>query len=421
VHIVAAVEHLESRTFFASGLSATYYDTPDFAGHSVNRVDPNVALSGTNHKRPAPGIKGNTYSVRWTGLLRPAATNTYTFNIRHSEGVRMWVGGQRVIDNWKPQAPVSDAGSIKLTAKRFYDIRIEYFDKLRDGGISLTWNTPGAAPAFIPTDKLTAYDQRFAVIGDFGFKGAAEPKMARLVQSWRPEFIVTVGDNNYPDGEAFTIDDRIGQYFYNYIGNYQGKYGKAPKVNGFFPALGNHDWGHDTVQPHVDYFTLPGNERYYDFVKGPIHFFILDSDKHEPDGSNFSSKQGKWFQKAIAASTSPFNIVAFHHAAYSSGEHGSSAYMQWPFKKLGVDLVLSGHDHDYERLNIDGLTYFVDGAGGGTRKIGSGIKGSIVRNDAPGGALLVQNTGSMITLQYQLPDGTIIDTFTTDSAATSRT
>jgi len=113
--------------------------------------------------------------------------------------------------------------------------------------------------------------------------------------------------------------------------------------------------------------------------------------------------------------------VAFHHPAYSSGEHGSSAYMQWPFKKLGVDLVLSGHDHDYERLNIDGLTYFVDGAGGGTRKIGSGIKGSIVRNDAPGGALLVQNTGSMITLQYQLPDGTIIDTFTTDSAATSRT
>ncbi|NIW44652.1 MAG: hypothetical protein GWN30_07780, partial [Gammaproteobacteria bacterium] len=63
-----------------------------------------------------------------------------------------------------------------------------------------------------PAEQLT-----FAVIGDYGLAGQQEADVASLVESWNPEFIITVGDNNYPDGKAETIDENIGQYYAEYI------------------------------------------------------------------------------------------------------------------------------------------------------------------------------------------------------------
>src|SRR4051794_35947920 len=57
----------------------------------------------------------------------------------------------------------------------------------------------------------------FAAIGDYGYKGVGEPLTSALVHSWNPDFIVTLGDNNYPDGSSGTIDRNIGQYFQDYI------------------------------------------------------------------------------------------------------------------------------------------------------------------------------------------------------------
>ena len=60
-------------------------------------------------------------------------------------------------------------------------------------------------------------DLRFAVIGDFGLAGQPEAEVAALVKSWEPEFIITTGDNNYPDGAVETIDENIGQYYHAFI------------------------------------------------------------------------------------------------------------------------------------------------------------------------------------------------------------
>ncbi|MBK9208621.1 MAG: metallophosphoesterase [Anaerolineales bacterium] len=114
----------------------------------------------------------------------------------------------------------------------------------------------------------------FAVIGDYGLASQNEEDVANLVKSWNPNFIVTVGDNNYEKGLAETIDQNIGQYYHDYIFRYTGKYGNGSSTNRFFPALGNHDWGNNGIKPYLDYFTLPGNERYYDFVGGSIHFLF---------------------------------------------------------------------------------------------------------------------------------------------------
>jgi tartrate-resistant acid phosphatase type 5 len=225
--------------------------------------------------------------------------------------------------------------------------------------------TPTATVAPSPTFTPAPSQVRFAVIGDYGEGNQAAADVAALVHGWAPDLVITVGDNNYPSGAADTIDARIGQYYQDYIFPYTGAYGPGADVNRFFPSPGNHDWVADGAQPYLDYFTLPGNERYYDFVWGPVHFFALDSDEHEPDGVGTSSAQAAWFQTAIAASTSTWNIVYFHHAPYSSGYHGSTDWMRWPFAAWGADAVLSGHDHTYERLLVDGIPYFVNGLGGG--------------------------------------------------------
>src|SRR5438067_7116765 len=83
---------------------------------------------------------------------------------------------------------------------------------------------------------------RFAVIGDYGVDTRDEMDVGKLVKTWRPDYIVTVGDNNYPNGETATIDANIGQYFSAFIGGYTGKYGSGSSDNRFWPCLGNHDW-----------------------------------------------------------------------------------------------------------------------------------------------------------------------------------
>src|SRR5712671_4906319 len=77
-----------------------------------------------------------------------------------------------------------------------------------------------------------------------------------------------------------------------------------------------------------------------------------------------------------------------HHPPYSSGPHGATLYMRWPFRQWGADLVLTGHDHIYERLSVDGLPYIVDGLGGATfYALGPPVPESQVRFTDGAGAL----------------------------------
>lgn len=269
---------------------------------------------------------------------------------------------------------------------------------------------------------LLAADIHFAVLGDFGnATNPAAGDVADLVKSWNPQFIVTVGDNNYPDGAASTIDANIGQFFHEYIYNYRGSYGRGSDTQRFFPTLGNHDWRTPNAKPYLDYFTLPGNERYYTFTQGPVQFFAIDSDNKEPDldfvsgsTSTASSPQGKWLKNALAASTAQWKIVYFHHAPYSSGNvHGSAPFMQWPFKEWGADAVFAGHVHNYERVVRDGVPYFVNGSGG-RDLVGftTPVQGSKLRYNDDYGAMRVDASGAAITFQFITRAGELIDTYT---------
>ena len=273
--------------------------------------------------------------------------------------------------------------------------------------------TPAPEPsATVPPTPLLENKIRFAVIGDYGLAGQPELEVAALIASWQPDLIITTGDNNYPNGEASTIDENIGQYFSDFIFPYQGDFGPGADQNRFFPSLGNHDWNTTGAGPYLDYFSLPGNERYYDFEAGPVHFFAVDSDSREPDGVARISPQANWLQATMGASTAPWKIVYFHHAAYSSGLHGSVDWMRWPFKDWGADAVLAGHDHTYERLQVDGLVYFVNGLGGGPRyDFIQILDTSQMRYNADHGAMLVDATDAHITFQFWNRAGQLIDEY----------
>ncbi len=262
--------------------------------------------------------------------------------------------------------------------------------------------------------SLSAWGQRFAAIGDYGYAGPPERDVANMVKSWNPDFIITLGDNNYDVGDSTTIDQNIGQYYHEYIYNYKGRYGPKTFSDRFFPSLGNHDYYTRNGEAYRDYFTLPGNgRRYYDFVRGDVHFFALDSDPAEPDGIGSSSIQGQWLQAALAASTSRWNMVYMHHAPYSSGPHGSTQAMQWPFDDWGASVVVAGHDHDYERLRVDGMTYIVNGLGG--RSLYTTTKPRLDESkvffNGDYGAMLMEASPDSITMRFFTRQQVLIDTY----------
>jgi tartrate-resistant acid phosphatase type 5 len=118
-------------------------------------------------------------------------------------------------------------------------------------------------------------------------------------------------------------------------------------------------------------------------------------------------------QNALAGSSAPWKIVYMHHPPYSSGLHGPVEWTRWPYKEWGASVVLSGHDHTYERLLVDGFPYFVNGLGGGAIYQFIFIEeGSQVRYNEDYGAMLVEASQSQIVFQFINRQGQIIDSYT---------
>lgn len=207
----------------------------------------------------------------------------------------------------------------------------------------------------------------FAVIGDYGHAGEPEQQVADMVKSWDPEYIITVGDNNYETGELTTMPVNITAYYGDYIYNPDAPAGyvttgqaSEDAVNRFFPAPGNHDAARG-LDNYLSFFTLPGDELNYDFRKGPVHFFSLNS-----TANNYTATK-TWLKNGLEQSDALYKVVYFHHPPFSSAYHGNAERMQWEFAAWGATVVLSGHEHAYERIinrETPELYYLVNGLGG---------------------------------------------------------
>ncbi|HEY7497818.1 MAG TPA: PQQ-dependent sugar dehydrogenase [Vicinamibacterales bacterium] len=138
-----------------NGLSGTYYDNIDFTGATVARIDPTVDFvwgSGA----PAPGIAADTFSVRWTGQVQPQFSETYTFYTQSDDGVRLWVNGQQIVNNWTNHATTENSGTIALTAGQRYDVRMEFFENGGAATARLSWSSASVPKAVVPSARLFA-------------------------------------------------------------------------------------------------------------------------------------------------------------------------------------------------------------------------------------------------------------------------
>jgi hypothetical protein len=103
---------------------------------------------------PAPGIGADTFSVRWTGQLEPQFTEAYTFYTVSNDGVRLWVNGQRVVNNWTNHGTIENSGTIALAGGQRYAVTMEFYEDTGNATARLLWSSASTPKAVVPSARL---------------------------------------------------------------------------------------------------------------------------------------------------------------------------------------------------------------------------------------------------------------------------
>lgn len=136
-----------------NGLRGEYYDNMNFTNLKVIRIDPVVDFNW-GAASPDPSMGKETFSVRWSGQVLPLYSGEYTFYTNSDDGVRLWVNGVKVIDNWTNHGVTEDQGKITLTGGQKYDIKLNYFQNTGDTAIRLLWSNNSQTKQIIPQSQL---------------------------------------------------------------------------------------------------------------------------------------------------------------------------------------------------------------------------------------------------------------------------
>jgi hypothetical protein len=191
-------------------------------------------------------------------------------------------------------------------------------------------------------------------VGDFGVGGTTEREMGAAMKRFAANhpaaaLLVTLGDNDYTESPS--------AFHRNWTASFGWLGSAGLRVAG---SLGNHDVRVDGGRYEYDELDMPRAR--YRRTAGNVTFFILNSNR-------VNSIQTEWLKKVLPASTAKWKVVAFHHPAWTCGGYRSNTAIvqKWVplFERYGVQLVLNGHDHNYQRFAPRrGVRYIVHGGGG---------------------------------------------------------
>ena len=138
-----------------NGLVGSYFNNISLTGSAVlTRTEAINFNWGTGS--PGTGVNADNFSVRWTGTVAPTTTGAYRFRTNSDDGVRVWVNGVQVINNWSDHSPTTNtSANVNLTAGQRYSIRVEYYERGGGAVMQLRWRLPGTTTyVAIPASRL---------------------------------------------------------------------------------------------------------------------------------------------------------------------------------------------------------------------------------------------------------------------------
>jgi hypothetical protein len=136
------------------GVRADYYKGTNFETHVLTRTDPQINFNWSDGA-PDDAVGADQFSVRWTGQVEAAFTETYTFYAKSDDGVRLWIEGQQLVDSWVNRSPSEDKGTIDLIAGQLYSVVMEYYDDDSGAVAELRWSSPRTPKQLIPQAALS--------------------------------------------------------------------------------------------------------------------------------------------------------------------------------------------------------------------------------------------------------------------------
>lgn len=269
--------------------------------------------------------------------------------------------------------------------------------------------------AFLPytsTPPVADPAVRLVVIGDFGTGNDASRDVAASVRGWvgseGADALLTTGDNAYPDGDAEQLEDAWMEP-YGWVDR-----AEIPTV----ATLGNHDIRAEDGEPVMRVFGMPS--RWFSHRMGIAEIFVLDGNRPDDPG------QLRWLRRALARSTAVWKIALFHQPAFSCARHDGTPTIvaRWvpEFEAEGVDLVLNGHDHNYQRFAPSGgVTYVVSGGGGaglyGLDTCDEGTPPRVQGNDEAHHFLAIEGSSERMRVRAIGADGSTLDDFSLSADA----
>ena len=272
-----------------------------------------------------------------------------------------------------------------------------------DGG-TLVDRSPraGNEPPPSPIDRPTF---RMAVIGDFGTGEPTQYAIARAIRARRASLdaLLTTGDNVYPTGHPDDFDEK-----------WERPYGWVESAGiEMVASLGNHDIRTEGGEPVMRLLGMPGP--WYNKSVGDADVYVLDA--NQPD----LEAQLEWLRSSLAEGRKAWSIAVFHQPPYTCGRYTGNDLIRelWVplFEQAGVDLVVSGHDHNYQRFaTSDGVTYVVTGGGGNARldelrECPQGYPERIVGDAREHHFVLIDGSPRRLRVRALTDDGDVIDDF----------
>jgi predicted phosphodiesterase len=248
-----------------------------------------------------------------------------------------------------PKDGMIDADDIFVLAAKLDKLEPNhlYCYQVVDNGVALT------EPAPLTTAAPPGLDGpiQFVALGDTGTGGDAQKAIAQRMTEVPFDLMLFLGDIAYEQGSATQLQERYFAIYANIL-----RYVPA------YTTIGNHERRTRKGQPYFDAFVLPDPERYYSFDWGDVHFVAIDTTHRD-------TQQVEWLRQDLEKTKQRWKIVFGHHPMYTNSLRGPQQWIRRAYSKIfadnKVDVVLTGHEHQYERFRVGTVNYVVSGGGGG--------------------------------------------------------